>query len=118
MSSDPVLFGLTQAQATALSLLRDDYSSRLSGDPLDPTAWFGQQLADYLSALSIDAIIETYEVQSRRSASLRPSLLRNLVRHLGRPVNGDDLVQELARLVSVPEAIAEAIRRDVERLQK
>jgi hypothetical protein len=120
MSKNPISIGLSDEQANQLMRLQFAYQAVIGHNISDPAVWFGCHLGIYLSALCVGAAVENQ--QPRGSARLQREALRhrqNAMRafhtYLGRTPTADDLINELAQRVAVPDFVAEAIRRDIAR---
>jgi hypothetical protein len=109
---------LSDAQTSELLRLQDQYQFNIIRNFSAPAARFGNNMSGYLGLLAIGAACENqgYKRIAERSTKLRQDSLRAFATYLRRRPSPDDLLQELSRVATVPPFIAEAIRRDVERL--
>jgi hypothetical protein len=110
--------GLSEAQTSELLQLKDHYQLSMTRSTSDPAVWFGNNMSGYLGLLAIGAACENqgYKRIAERSTKLRRDSMRAFESYLRRRPSPDDLLQELSKVAAVPLFIAEAIRRDVERL--
>jgi hypothetical protein len=110
--------GLSEAQTSDLLQLKDHYQFSVARNSSGPEAGIGHSMSGYLGLLAIGAACENqgYKRIAERSAKLRRDSIRAFEVCLRRRPSPDDLLQELSKVTTVPLFIAEAIRRDVERL--
>jgi hypothetical protein len=118
MNSESTGIGLSADQARELHAFRNQYQTSIAQNLSGQALQFGNQLGNYLSALAIHAVIGDDAPQTANVIHLRRLALRAFHGYLRRKPTAEDLLQELTRVVAVPTYIADAIRRDVERLQR
>lgn len=108
----------TDEQIRQLIKLKNAYQARLGHNVADLQVWFGTHLTIYLSALALEAEGKSHGLKIRPSTTHRRASVRAFATYLGRKPSGDDIIEELSRIVAVPDFIADVIRRDVQQLQR
>jgi hypothetical protein len=110
--------GLTDQQVSELRKLEEEYRAK-ADLPLDKLVGC---VSCYLGYLAVSGAAENapetpaLEKTCKKSNRERGEMVRIFGSLLGRTPTPDDLIQELSRFATVPPALANAIRRDVERL--
>lgn len=114
---------MTDLQVRELMKLSDFYSLIIGHDVSIPSIWFGNHVGSYLRMVGYASEVKRIKRPSRRFASLaegfdkeRRLSLRAFKSYLRRDATADDIIQELSRLVAVPEFISNAIRQDFDDL--
>jgi hypothetical protein len=108
--------GLTPRQGDEVQRLWESYLHNWRRQPGDRDFSFKKHLADYLSALALDAVIGPSGRIAQRCNSQRRRAMRAFRDHLGRRPAAADLLTPLGEAVTVPDYLPEVIRRDIERL--
>src|SRR4051812_35094080 len=111
--SDPANTGLSLAQADEVMRLRQEYQSRVGHRVSDPDVWYRNHLALYLGLLALDAASEGHGPVTRRAAGMRRDSAHAFASYLEHQATAEDLISELSREITVPDFLAEAIRRDI-----
>lgn len=116
--------GLTLQQIHDLRQLADRLR-RTEGDITDNDVWFSRYAGIYFARLALDAATEKLPqrqpeegISTRVTPEVRRSTLTVLQNALGRKLTADDLLDRLWTLGTVHDAVVEALRRDIERLER
>lgn len=123
MSNGSNIIKLSETQRHELEEMRKQYQATIGFDVSDPAVWFGTHLSSYITGLLLD--LESEHVGSKtgttriqkQAAKIRRDTLIAFQNYFGRKPLAEDIIQELARVLTVPDYIAEAIRQDFQRLQ-
>jgi hypothetical protein len=116
---------LTLAQIKELRRLADALRDALGNDLTNPDVLIGQHVANYFRQLAVDAAAEkipprpaTEEIgiSTRAALAQRRIALTTIQNTLGRKLTPQELLDRLKLAGPVEEAIADTVRRDVERL--
>jgi hypothetical protein len=117
--------GLTVDQARELRQLADQLRDKLGNNISQPDVLFGQHVANYFTSLAIDSAaekispppaVEDTGISMRMAAPKRMIALVFLQRSLGRSLVPADLLDRLKPIGPVEDAVAEALRRDIEEM--
>jgi hypothetical protein len=121
--SEPMI-GLTLEQIHDLRQLADRLRGT-AGHIADQDVWFARYVGVYFARLAVDAATEKLpvrnvenEISTRVIPEVRRATLILLENSLGRKLTPADLLNRLKTAGSVDDAVAEAVRGDIDRLRK
>jgi hypothetical protein len=120
--TDPQI-GLTLQQIHDLRQLADRLRDT-KGNLADNDVWFARYVGIYFARLALDAATEKLPqrqpedgISARVTPEVRRATLTVLENSLGRKLTADDLLDQLKAVGTVDDAVADALRGDIERLR-
>lgn len=117
------LIGLTLQQIHDLRQLADQLRDT-KGDITDNGVWFARYVGIYFARLALDAATEKlpqrqpdHGISTRVIPDARWATLGLLQNSLGRKLTADDLLNQLKPAGPIDDAVADAVRSDIDRLK-
>jgi hypothetical protein len=103
---------LTDEQASEVMKLRNEHQSAIGFRVENADVWFGCHVCNYLASLCLEAAARKQPRLRRRAAAGRRDSLTAFQSYLERPAQAEDVINELAKTVTVPGYLLEVVRED------